>query len=779
MGFKDIKIKNKMAVFAVVVILFNGISKIGLNIITTSHNQNTVIVELAGKNRMLSQKIIALTAISQSSNSNTAKQAHIQLKKAVSQLQKNILLLKNGGYYRSQKLEKATQVASKKIKEIEQIVKTEKKLIATITNSKTSELTIKKAEDELNQLYLEGKLLDRADELVTIYVNQDEQKEDQFSWVILFSFFANSIVVLIVLYSTRITVVNPINQLTTSFKEMLKGNKEINIKLDRKDEIGIMSQQLDGVLEKMIEAEELALEAKKTQGMFLANMSHEIRTPMNSIVGFTNLLSNTTLNIKQKQFLSNIKTNANNLLVIINDILDFSKVEAGKISLEHIVFSLKETTNQVIIACEEKAALNNATITFEFDTTLTEWVIGDPTRLYQILLNIVSNAVKFTKDGEILVRIEKLNDLSDYNAIIRFSVKDTGIGMTQEVASKMFESFTQASDSITRKFGGTGLGLSIVKHLVELHKGTIEVTSEPGLGTTFVIDIPYPCTTAPEQSNEFDQTISQEILEEFKEKNYRILLADDVEFNRTVAIETIQEWGLNIDVLEAENGIQALEIFEKESIDLILMDIEMPEMNGYTATQKIRTELPETKRNIPIIAMSAHASHTNIQTSLSMGMNDYITKPFHHQDLFTKIIKHLVATEKETLPILELKETIREVEETKANTQVVDVPFILEFTKGKQDRIAKMVNLFLQSTPEELNRLQHLYKEQNYKEVGTLVHSFKAKFTYMGMQQLTEIAKEIEHNAKEEKNLEHAGTLIQELVISCDVAYEELKKLVN
>jgi signal transduction histidine kinase/CheY-like chemotaxis protein/HPt (histidine-containing phosphotransfer) domain-containing protein len=560
---------------------------------------------------------------------------------------------------------------------------------------------------------------------------------------------------------------------------MLQGSKERNIKLDRKDEIGIMSQQLDGVLDKLIEAEELALEAKKTQGMFLANMSHEIRTPMNSIVGFTNLLSNTTLNIKQKQFLSNIKTNANNLLVIINDILDFSKVEAGKITLEHIVFSIKETTNQVITACEEKAALNNSKIIFEFDPTLTEWVIGDPTRLYQIVLNIVSNAVKFTKDGEIIVRIEKLNDLSDYNATIRFSVKDTGIGMTQEVASKMFESFAQASDSITRKFGGTGLGLSIVKHLVELHKGTIEVISEPGLGTTFVIDIPYACTIAPEQSNEFDQTISQEILEEFKEKNYRILLADDVEFNRTVAIETIQEWGLNIDVLEAENGIQALEIFEKEPIDLILMDIEMPEMNGYLATQKIRTELPETKRNIPIIAMSAHASHTNIQTSLSMGMNDYITKPFHHQDLFTKIIKHLVATEKETLPILELKETIREVEETKTNTQVVDVSFILEFTKGKQDRIAKMVNLFLQSTPEELNRLQHLYKEQNYKEVGTLVHSFKAKFTYMGMQQLTEIAKEIEHNTKEEKNLEHVGTLIQELVNNCDIAYNELKELLN
>jgi hypothetical protein len=205
MGFKDIKISNKMAVFAIVVILFNGISKLTLNLITSTHNQITFVVELAGKNRMLSQKIVALTAISQSPNKNTSTEAQVQLKKAVHQLQKNILLLKNGGYYRAHILEKATPTALAKLKEIESLLSAETKLISIIRYTKASEQSIRKAQNELEQLFLEGKLLKRTNELVTVYLNQDEQKEDQFSWVILFSFLANSIVVLIVLYSTRIT----------------------------------------------------------------------------------------------------------------------------------------------------------------------------------------------------------------------------------------------------------------------------------------------------------------------------------------------------------------------------------------------------------------------------------------------------------------------------------------------------------------------------------------------------------------------------------------------
>ena len=779
MGFKDIRIKNKMLVFALTVILFNGLSKIVLNLITSTHNQNTFIVELAGKNRMLSQKIVALTSISNSKNNQIATEAQKQLKQAIIRLEKNIQLLKNGGYYRKQHLEKANKVTIHKINEIASLVSVEKELINTIISS--DNLNEKeKAQLHLETLFLQDNLLNRADELVTLYIQLDEKSENQFSWVILAAFLMNVIVVLIVLYSSQMTVTKPINELTLAFKQMLKGSKDRKIKLDRKDEIGVLSDSLDKVIEKLIQAEEIALQSKKTQSMFLANMSHEIRTPMNSIVGFTNLLAHTPLNLKQTQFLANIKTNANNLLVIINDILDFSKVEAGKISLEHIVFSIKGTAKQVITACEEKANFNNSKITFEFESSLSEWVVGDPTRLYQILLNIVSNAVKFTKDGEVLVRIEKLNDLTEYNSTIRFSIKDTGIGMTQEVASNMFESFTQASNSITRKFGGTGLGLSIVKHLVELHKGEIEVISEPGLGTTFTIDIPYPNASAPENSNEFDQTISSEILEELKDKQYRILLAEDIEFNRTVAIETIQEWGLNIEIVEAENGVKALEILESEHIDLILMDIEMPEMNGYEATKKIRNEFSEDKRLTPIIAMSAHASHTDIQSSLAVGMNDYITKPFHQQDLFTKIIKNLVVSDNSIVSETKEERTLQaESDKIELNTQVVNVPFILDFTKGNQERIAKMVNMFLKFTPEEMERLQNMYNEKNYREIGTLVHSFKAKFTYMGMQQLTEIAKEIEHNTKEEKNLEQVGVLIQELVTHCEIAYQELNLLLD
>ncbi len=590
------------------------------------------------------------------------------------------------------------------------------------------------------------------------------------------------------------TISNPILKLTEAAVNISRNKKHTNLSMNRKDELGVLATVFDKMVYDIVEAKELAEHSRRMKEMFLANMSHEIRTPMNSIIGFTNLVMNTELNPKQKEFISNIKINASNLLVIINDILDFSKIEAGKIILEKVSFSIEEIVNQVIAACEEKAKMNESTLELQLDPNLYPWVKGDSTRLYQILLNLCSNAVKFTKDGKVTVTITQEKFLNDNEVQIKFSVKDTGIGISKENAEKMFESFTQASDSTTRKYGGTGLGLSIVKQLVELHGGAIHVESELGHGSDFYFSIPYQIGEAIVRNNEKINVISDEIIRSIEGHTFSVLLVEDIIFNRTVAIETMQEWGVSFAITEAENGLEALEALRKNSFDLILMDIQMPEMDGHTATKKIREEFDSPKNHTPIIAMSAHAAESDIQISRLSGMDDYITKPFQPEDFFRKVMKYLLTEEK--LAFIKNNPRFTEKpEETKAEhkasneeeqtmveaTQegVVNKAFIIDFTKGNKERIAKMVNLFLKFTPEEMEKMQTLFDEKKYAELGTLVHSFKAKFTYMGMPQLSVIAKEIEHNAKNEVNLDETAGLVSELKSQCEVAYGELQDMLD
>jgi two-component system, sensor histidine kinase len=641
-------------------------------------------------------------------------------------------------------------------------------------------------------IYEEGKKI--ASLLIVTSLEHLQNELNQF--IKLFSVIA--LIVLAItftsLYFFQRTISDPILKLTQAAVNISRNKKHTNLAMDRSDELGVLATVFDKMVYDIVEAKELAEHSRRMKEMFLANMSHEIRTPMNSIIGFTNLVMNTELNLKQKEFISNIKINASNLLVIINDILDFSKIEAGKIILEKVSFSIEEIVHQVITACEEKAKMNTSKLELHLDPALAPWVKGDSTRLYQILLNLSSNAVKFTKDGTVTISIQQEKKLSNHQVQIKFSVKDTGIGIAKENASKMFESFTQASDSTTRKYGGTGLGLSIVKQLVGLHGGEIQVESELGQGSDFYFSIPYEIAEAPIRSNEKVSIVSDELIRSMEGHTFSILLVEDIIFNRTVAIETMQEWGISFAITEAENGLEALEALKKNSFDLILMDIQMPEMNGHTATKKIRSEFESPKNQTPIIAMSAHAAESDIQISKLSGMDDYITKPFQPEDFFRKVMKYILTEEKlefiknnprftEKLEeINEEQKPSKEEEETivSANQEgVVNKAFILDFTKGNKERIAKMVNLFLKFTPEEMEKMQLLFDEKKYAELGTLVHSFKAKFTYMGMPQLSVIAKEIEHNAKNEMNLEETAGLVGELKSQCEVAYGELQDMLD
>lgn len=679
------------------------------------------------------------------------------------------------------------------------------KLFSLVPLAKTRNIIKEKITNEFDahflytskQIYYENTKL--ATLIIVTSLDQLHNELNQFIQIFSLIAFVVLAITFTLLYFFQRTISNPILKLTEAAINISKNKKHTNLDLKRNDELGVLATVFDKMVYDIVEAKELAEHSRKMKEVFLANMSHEIRTPMNSIIGFTNLVLNTELSSKQKEFLSNIKINASNLLVIINDILDFSKIEAGKIALEKVSFSVEQIVDQIITACEEKAKSNNSKLILELDSNLTPWVSGDPTRLYQILLNLCSNAVKFTKDGTITVSIVQEQSISNSEVRIKFSVKDTGIGIAKENIGNMFESFTQASNSTTRKYGGTGLGLSIVKQLVELHGGKIQVESDLGKGSNFFFTIPYTISEAPARTNEQEKVFSDELIRSIEGHTFHILLVEDIIFNRTVAIETMQEWGVSFDITEAENGIEALEALKKKSFDLILMDIQMPEMDGHTAAKKIRAEFEEPKCKTPIIAMSAHASEAEIEISKHSGMDDYITKPFQPTDFFKKVMSHVLTEEKLqsirntviTNPTPKITEEITK-QDTKQNTDnsvtdtlnvntegVVNLAFIHDFTKGNKDRIAKMVNMFLKFTPDEMDKMQQLFDDKLFPELGTLVHSFKAKFTYMGMPQLSVIAKEIEHNAKNEINLSETALLVIELKQQCEIAYKELKSLLD
>ncbi|NTW49513.1 MAG: response regulator, partial [Chlorobiales bacterium] len=335
--------------------------------------------------------------------------------------------------------------------------------------------------------------------------------------------------------------------------------------------------------EDLIKAKQLAEESMKAKEQFLANMSHEIRTPMNAVVGLTNLMLNMRLDPEQREYVEAIKQSSDNLLVIINDILDISKIEAGKISFEKIPFSINDLLNRLVKSVKVKAVEKGLTFSLAVDASLPEVVTGDPVRLNQILVNLVGNAIKFTEKGSLTVDARLYEDADDEVNVL-FEVTDTGIGISGESLDKIFESFSQATSDTTRKFGGTGLGLTISKQLVELQNGEMRVKSKPNEGSTFSFIIPLKkggtITVQNASLSGPEQQINLEHL--------RVLLVEDNPMNRFVATKTLATWKITVDT--AENGKQALEMVGEKPYDLILMDVQMPEMDGYEATRRIRKE---------------------------------------------------------------------------------------------------------------------------------------------------------------------------------------------
>ncbi len=386
------------------------------------------------------------------------------------------------------------------------------------------------------------------------------------------------------------------------------------------------------------EAKKFAEESKELQSQFLSNMSHEIRTPMNGIMGITRILQNSDMSPEQMNYLEAIIKSSENLMVIINDILDFSKIEAGKIVLERNEFDLKkmiDVTHEVLAVTAEAKKVY---LSVHIDDDVPQFVIGDTVRLSQIITNLVSNGIKFTERGGVTIKVETAGK-KDGKTNIRFSIRDTGIGIPEDKIETIFESFTQASSSTTRKHGGTGLGLTISRQLTELQDGKIWVESTEGKGSTFFVEIPYEVVDA---SNAVDETQLKLVNEETMLPTLgasKVLLVEDHPINQMLAMKVLKDW--NIDVALAENGLIALDMVAKDDYDLILMDISMPEMDGYTATKEIRSGKHTADKDIPIVAMTASALIGENQKCFKAGMNDYITKPFEPANLMEKIYNNL------------------------------------------------------------------------------------------------------------------------------------------
>lgn len=380
------------------------------------------------------------------------------------------------------------------------------------------------------------------------------------------------------------------------------------------------------------DANDRALESVKFKEQFLANMSHEIRTPLNTIIGFTDLVKETKLNEQQKEYVELINTSGHNLLVIINDILDLSKIEAGKMTFESIDINLPQMLQKLRDMFAPKANGKGIKLGLYPSESLPEFVKGDPTRLFQIFNNLLSNSIKFTDRGEVSLSAEVLLK-DERQAKIEFLVTDTGIGIPEDRLESIFESFTQAGDDTTRKFGGTGLGLTIVKKLVELQGGEISVISHVGKGSTFRVAIPMLLG----EKRELPKQKAEKI--DFKLGKVKVLIAEDNKINQLLAKKVLDNWNFETEI--AENGKEAIEKLSEKYYDIVLMDIQMPEMDGYEATNYIRTKMKAPFREIPILAMTAHAAATEASACIEAGMNDYISKPFDSQELYNKIANQI------------------------------------------------------------------------------------------------------------------------------------------
>ena len=468
-------------------------------------------------------------------------------------------------------------------------------------------------------------------------------------------------------------------------------------------------------------SEKKVKEAAKLKEKFMANMSHEIRTPMNAILGFTNLLKSKNIDSESKLYVQTILKSGENLLTIINDILDLSKIEAGMMRIESAPFSIRNLVQSIEIMFKAKTDEKQLKLLVAVDESLPDILEGDATRLTQILVNLMDNAIKFTSKGSIEIKI--INEAGDGKIIkTGITVSDTGIGIEKVKLQTVFERFQQAEDSVTRKYGGTGLGLSIVNDLVLLQNGTITVESESGKGTSFHLVIPFKISS--EEINTISLSDSSTISKTDFE-NICVLVVEDNEINQSLIKHLFKSWQLDFDL--ATNGKEAIDKLILKKYNLILMDIQMPEMDGYTATQEIRNKL---KSDIPIIAMTAHALEGEREKCLSYGMNEYISKPIREQ-LLHKLITQFIHIK--VADVLQKKE-IANVDTSQY--KYINLQYMMEVSNGNTGYEKTVTEQFIEAIPDNLTAMEKAWKSSDITSLQQLAHNMKTTISVMGLNKM-------------------------------------------
>ena len=532
-------------------------------------------------------------------------------------------------------------------------------------------------------------------------------------------------------------------------------------------ELGISKEFAELALEKaemsQIEAEnntKIAQEAVKSKQQFLSNMSHEIRTPMNAIIGFTKVILKTDLSEKQREYLNAIKTSGDALIVLINDILDLAKVDAGKMSFEKIPFRLSSSISSMLHLFELKIFEKNLQLITEYDKRIPEVLMGDSVRLHQIILNLVSNAVKFTDQGSIKVAVELISE-NDKKVSVQFMVKDTGIGIADSKKETIFDDFQQASSGTSRIYGGTGLGLAIVKKLVEAQDGHITLESEINKGSSFTFTLVFEKTTS--------EPSFEEILElDEDNKNIKVLIVEDILLNQLLMKTLLDDFGFERDI--ADNGLIAIEKLQSKSYDIILMDLQMPEMNGFEATEYIRNTM---NSKIPIIALTADVTTTDLARCTEVGMNDYIAKPVNERILYSKIIGLVKKRSK-------MKDQEIEYQLTREKLKYVDLSYLNRRTKSNPQLMMEMISLYLDQTPALINEMKKNFTEKNWDGLSAAVHKIIPSFSIMGISNEYEtLARKIYESTKAQQAMDDIENMLRTLEDVCTYACSELTEEYN